>query len=153
MKKFWRGIWRLTNDVGFDVDRVGSEFVILSLMGVITGFLPIGRIVTRGIVTIIVILFFFVVERRGIFARFRKIMKSVYKRVSWNGESSNRALRVVLASVIQLPICVLSVIVLCTIPWGLAWTVISVIAVELFLEEDENNYSGCGDDPERKFRT
>ena len=153
MKKFWRGIWRLTNDVGFDVDRIGSEFVILSLMGVITDFLPIGRIVTRGIVTIIVIFSFFVVDRRGIFARFRKIMKSVYKRVSWNGESSNRALRVVLASVIQLPICVLLMLVLCTIPWGLAWTVISVIAVELFLEEDENNYSGCGDDPERKFRT
>ena len=153
MKKFWREVWRLTNDVGFDVDRVGSEFVILSFMGVITDFLPIGRIVTRGMVTIMVILFFFVVERRGIFACFRKYMKSVYKRVSWNGESSNRALRVVLASVIQLPICVLLMLVLCTISWGLAWTVMSVIAVELFLEEDEDNYSGCGDDPERTFRT
>lgn len=128
-----------------DLDRVGCELLMLTVLCVIARQLPVNQVIARGTVTIVVMVVVFIIQRTGGERIVQQFIHSMYKNASWNGQSENNTLSVFLAFVIQVPIVLLSVLILCTVPWGLIWVIISVAAIESFVDEDdENDFSGRG---------
>lgn len=102
-----------------DLDRVGCELMMLTVLCVIACQLPVNQVIVRGTVTIVVMVVVFIIQRTGGERIVQQFICSMYKNASWNGQSENNTLSAFLAFVIQSPIVLLSVLILCTVPWGL----------------------------------